>query len=238
MKVLAVIVARGGSKGLPNKNILPLCGIPVIGYTIEDARSSTLCNRIICSTDDDAIAEIVTREGVEVIDRPAELAQDNTPIEDVLRHAVEHVAAHDGYVPDIIVLLYGNVPVRAEGVVDRTIEALAASSADAAITVADVGRHHPNWMVTLDQDNEIHYYAPGCIYRRQDLPACYIQDGGVIAIRQQALMARYPKTTLYGWMGRRIRAVVQRPHESVDIDDARDMMFAEAIIRSREEVLA
>lgn len=237
MNALAIIPARGGSKGLPSKNILPLCGRPLIAYTIEAARASRLCNRVVCSTDDARIAAVAAEEGLEVIHRPAELAGDNSPIEEVLRHAIAHVEADGRYRPDLVALLYANVPVRAEGIVDRALRLLAETEADAVITVEDVGRRHPNWMVTIGEDRRIGYYVPGCIYRRQDLPACYVHDGAVSAIKRDVIMTPRPKTTLYHWLGEDIRALVQRPHDTVDVDDRLDMIVAEAILRSRQGAL-
>ena len=237
MNVLAIVAARGGSKGLPNKNILPLCGSPVICYTIDDALESELCDKVVCTTDDERIAAIAARTGIEVINRPARLARDDSPIEEALRHAVACVEADDDFMPDIIVSLNGNVPVRADGIIDKAVSLLIETDADAVITVTDVGHYHPNWMLEIDGTGRIAYYKSGCIYRRQELPACYVHDGAVAAVKRHVMMVRHPKTTLYSWMGEDIRAVMQRPHETVDIDDEYDFMLAEAIIRARERVL-
>ena len=235
MNVLAIIAARGGSKGLPNKNILPLCGRPVICYTIEDALESELCDKVVCTTDHRGIAAIAAREGIEVINRPAALARDNSPIEEALRHAVAHVEAEDEFRPDIVVSLNGNVPVRADGIIDRAVSFLIDTGADAVITASEVGHYHPSWMLRVGRDGRIGYHGPGCIYRRQELPSCHIHDG---AVRRDIMMARRAKTTLYSWMGDDIRALLQRPHDTVDIDDEYDFMLAEAIIRSRRRAVA
>lgn len=125
MHVVAIIPARGGSKGLPGKNIRLLAGKPLIAYTIEAAKASPLVHRVIVSTDDQAIADVATRWGAEVpFLRPAELAQDLTPTEPVLQHAVEWLERHEGYRVDIVLFLQLTDIFRKRSMIDGVITML------------------------------------------------------------------------------------------------------------------
>lgn len=123
--IVAIILARGGSKGIPKKNIRLLAGKPLIGYTIEAAKRCKLIDRVIVSTDDDEIAGIAKKYGAEVpFKRPIALAQDLTPTEPVLKHAVEWLEKNEAYKPDIIVFLQTTDIFRTKGLIEKTVRKL------------------------------------------------------------------------------------------------------------------
>jgi CMP-N-acetylneuraminic acid synthetase len=239
MTVLIVIPARGGSKGVPDKNVIPLLGKPLIGYTIEAARKSRLADHICVSTDDGKIAGVARDYGVQVIPRPPDLATDTAPIEWALRHAVRYLAETEDFSPDIVVWLQANVPIRKEGQIDAVIRKLMASGADSAITVTPA-RERLEWMKKLvDGDRIVHASRTGG-FRRQDYPeTLYIADGAVVAIRTEILMATEGLTGVHVYMGEDIRAVVEEARFAIEIDEPFDLEVAEGLLlidaRRKEE---
>ncbi len=235
MGVLATILARAGSKGLPDKCVRPLCGRPMIEYTIDHAQRSRRLDAIVLTTDSPRAAEIGRQRGIYVVDRPAELADDTATVDAAARHALEAYEAENDFYADAIVLLYGNIPVRADGIIDRCIEHLFATGADSVRTVAPVGKMHPDWMHRLDGDRMIQY-RENSIYRRQDLDPVYYHDAAVIAVTRGSLYTPPAHEEDYhAFLGRDRRAVVQNPEDTVDVDSLVDFYHAEAILRVRSE---
>jgi CMP-N,N'-diacetyllegionaminic acid synthase len=231
MSALAVIIARGGSKGLPEKCVRPLCGRPVLAYTIDHAQRAEYVDAVVVSTDSARAVRIARTRRIDVIDRPAELATDTAPVDATIRHALEAYEAEHDYHADVIVLLAGNVPVRAEGIVDRCIEHLLETGADSVRTVSPVGKMHPDWMYRLDDDRMIQY-RDNVIHRRQDLEPLYVLDGSVYVMTRGALYSPPAHEEDYqAFLGEDRRAVVQRPEDTVDIDTLADFYRAEAMIR-------
>lgn len=227
--ILAVIPARGGSKGLKNKNILPLCGKPVISYTIDFALHFPLFDRVVVSTDDALIGGIARRHPVQVIRRPASLAQDASPIAPTLVHAVNTLKRRENYFPDAVVLLYANVPVRSQSMVKRAVARLFATSCDAVLTFVGVEKNHPNWMAQL-KGGRVRYAYPSVTYRRQELKQLYLHDGGCVAVRTKSLLEKRGNTHLYSSFGDDIRGIVVNKWECVEIDTAYDLKLAEFIL--------
>jgi len=172
MHTLAVILARAGSKGLPDKCVLPLCGQPVIAYTLRHAQQSRRTDAIVLTTDSAPAMAVGRSRGVRVIERPPELATDTAPVDAVVRHAVK--AYEDEIVKpvdvDIVVILYGNIPVRAEGAIDRCVDHLMETGCDSVRTVVRVSKQHPDWLHRLDGDR-MEQVRPNSIHRRQDRAA-------------------------------------------------------------------
>lgn len=232
MNVLAVILARAGSKGLPDKCVLPLGGRPVIAYTMDQALAAQRVGGIVLTTDSEPAKHIARQRNIRVVNRPAELAADTARVDDAARHAIIEVETHIGVPTDAVVLLYGNVPVRAEGVIDRAIDHLFDTGADSVRTVAPIGRHHPDWVHHLD-DDRLRQYRPNSHYRRQDLEPLYYHDGAVAAVRRSSLFSDHALADPQGFWGRDCRALVQDPIDTVDIDELADLYFAEALLRLR-----
>ena len=233
MYTLAIILARAGSKGLPNKCVRPLLGRPLIEYTFDHALAAERVDQVVLSTDSQPAKQLAKQRGIEVIDRPAELAIDTATVDDAARHALAQVEAKRSRPVDYVVLLYGNIPVRADDLIDRAIEHLIATGADSVRSVAPVSKQHPDWLHRLDGDR-MSQYRPNSIYRRQDLDPLYYHDGAVAAVTRAALVAapRWPGD-YQGFLGNDRRALVQQPQDAVDIDTALDLHIAEAILQAR-----
>jgi len=134
MEVLAIIPARGGSKGIPKKNIVPLNGIPLIAYSIQHAIMAEQVSRIVVSTDDNEIAEISQEYGAEVIKRPDEISGDYSSSESSLVHVLDHLRSHEKYDPDVVVFLQATSPIRRSGDIDGGIKMLVESGADSCLS--------------------------------------------------------------------------------------------------------
>lgn len=246
MLTLAVILARAGSKGLPDKCVLPLCGRPVLAYTIDHARSSRGVTDVVLTTDSEPALRVARAAGIRTICRPPELAVDTARVDDAVRHAVlafesgryadepDEAADSQRFQVDAVVILYGNIPVRAEGVIDRCLEVLENTGCDSVRTVAPVTKQHPDWIHRLDGDHLVQF-RPNSIHRRQDLEPLYYHDGAVIAVTRASLFAPETADDPHAFFGRDRRAVVQSGEDAVDIDTRGDLYLAEAILRWREE---
>ena len=225
--VIAVIVGRGDSKGLPGKNALPLANRPVICHTIEDAQLASCVDRIIVSTDGEAIANAARDMSVEVIERPAELATDTASVVDAVRHAID---AGDS-THDIVVILYANAPVRPDDLIDRAVAMLVETGADSVQSYVDVGKYHPQWMVQLGDAGRVIGDRP-MPHRRQDLPQKFLPDGGVIAVTRKSL-TRPDHGDPHAFFGSDRRGLETPPGAVIDIDHAVDLARAEAVLSTR-----
>ena len=233
--VLAVVMARGGSKGLPGKAMRDLLGKPVIGYTLEHVRASKFVTRSVVSSDDAGVLEYAKGEGFEVIERPGELATDGSATDPVLRHAVRTVGERDGFVPEGVVMLYGNVPLRRGRMIDRCIHLLRYHGCDSVQTIAAVGKMHPYWMFDLGKNLKISKHVANDVFRRQDLPALYSPTGAVYAMKTQVLMGAEGSADPHAFLGVDRRGLIVDAEDSVDIDGARDLFVAEAMLRDEAQ---
>lgn len=223
---LGIILARAGSRGLPGKNALPIAGRPMIAWTIDAARSARRLDALCVSTDFDEAAAVARAAGLLVIDRPAYLATDTATVDAAARHAVLEYENRFRPVTHIV-LLYANIPVRAEGIIDSAIEKLIASGADSVRSVAPVDKMHPDWMNKLDGDRLVQYRT-NSIYRRQDLEPLYFHDGAVVAVTRESLF-RIDEQDPHAFFGADRRGVVSLG-ATVDVDSAADARVAEAIL--------
>ena len=233
MNVLGIIPARGGSRGVPRKCVRDLLGKPVIAYTITAAMEAKRIDRVVVTTDDRKAKEIAETYNIITVDRPAELAADTARIDDAMRHCCKELEQKNNYKPDVIVLLYGNVPVRAEGIIDKTIERLIKTNADSVQTFAPVGKFHPYWLYQLDNDRATKY-IDNQVFQRQDLPQLYTIDGAVGAVKYEALMAAQGSDDPHAFWGTDRRGLIQESYETVDIDNLRDLYLAEAVLREQQ----
>lgn len=227
MNCLYIIPARGGSKGIPRKNIKPLAGRPLIGYTIDALdQLGVPHSRIILSTDSCEIAAVSRSLGLDVpYARPAELATDTSGSREVILDAMQW-ADSQGISYDCVVLLQPTSPLRTPGDIRRTVEALAADQlADMAVTVCR-SPHNPYYDIfETASDGSLHVSkGSGLITRRQDAPPVWIYNGAVYAMRPDSVR-RYQ----LGAMPRRIP--VEMPADrSIDLDTPADWQRAESII--------
>ncbi len=232
-RVLAVVIGRAGSKGLPRKNALPVAGVPMIAHSVRFALASRSVERVIVSTDGAEIAEIARAEGADVFLRPDAVSNDTATVDSAVRHAVEA----SGSRAETIVILYGNVPVRPADLADRAVARLDETGADSVQSYYRVGKTHPFWMSRLDESGRVSQFIENRIYRRQELPPLFMPDGGVIAVRRASLFD-VREGEPHAFFGRDRRGIETREGDVVDVDTALDLAVAEAILNSRAEVHA
>jgi len=229
--ILAVITARGGSKGIPGKNIKPLGGKPLIVYSIEAAKRSKLITHAIVSTDDEAIAKVAREFEAEVpFLRPAELSGDEVPHLPVMRHAIEFMEGKLGVKFDYGVILQPTSPFRLPDDIDETLRKLIKNKADSAVTLVDVGNDHPLKAKKLQGDRVLPFCMPepeGT--RRQDLPRAYRRSGAVYAMRRDLLIK---DNRLYGNF---IVGHVVPAERSIDIDTPFEWFRAEWMLNDLRE---
>ena len=233
MRSIGVIIARAGSKGLRGKNARPLFGRPLIAFTIEQALASQRLEKVVVSTDFDAIAEVAREMGVEVIERGADLSDDHHTVDAPVRHAVSVVEAREGREYDAAVMLYGNIPLRPDGLIDEALEKLELTGADSVQSVGSAGKNHPWWMKALggDDGDTLIPYHENKVYRRQDLPPLYGLNGAVTAMRRACLF-NVIEGEPHAFLGEDRRGIVTPAGSVVDIDTAADLYYAEAMLRN------
>ena len=236
--VLAVVIGRAGSKGLPGKNARLVAGRPMICYAIEHAKQAECVTRVVVSTDGDEIAAAaesirIGPIGIEVLRRPPELASDTATVGAAVRHAVQSLGATES----IIVILYANVPVRPPDLIDHAVRLLRRSGADSVQSYSDVGKHHPYWMCELDEDQRVKPYVDNTIDRRQDLPKLLSLNGGVIAVTASCLQQAISGDP-HSFLGTDRRGIETPPGSVVDVDDAIDLAVAEAVLTQQTTGIA
>lgn len=229
MKTIALITARGGSKGIPRKNVKDIAGKPLIAYTIEAAKLSGACDRVIVTTDDPEIADVSRTWGAEVpFMRPANLAEDKTPTLPVAAHAVAWLKEHESYEPDAVMILQPTTPMRQAIHIREGIELLRASGADSVVSISEIPSHvSPYWAIHLDEQKLMTLLLTGEPFRkripqRQLLPKAYIQNGGFFLFRTYTLSGTEP--SLYG---DHAHGYVMDPYLGVNIDSIEDWDLAE-----------
>lgn len=234
-RVLAIIPARGGSVGLPRKNLRRVAGIPLVAHAIGVAKASALIDRAIVSTDDNEIAAVAREYGGEVpFTRPDTLSQSNSKMFDVLLHAVETIERSESLPFDDIVLLQPTSPLRLPADVDTCLEMLWSSKADSVITVYRHPQVHPRLMYTIGPDGIATPIWVGAdrMPQRQDLHPVFIRTGLAYAFRRSLLQVG---GDIYG----RQTVAVEIPFErSFSIDDASDLVLCEAFACSEAPPLA
>jgi len=231
MNVLTIIPARGGSKRLPNKNILLLGDKPVISYTIEAALASELTNKVVVSTDSTEITTIVkTKHKIDIIKRPKELATDFSPIEDCLKHAVNYYEERKTFY-NIVVWLQADCPIRKEGRIDEVISKLIENDDLDSVVTVEKTKTRPEWL-QIAENGQLHSYLPICKeYRTQDLPDLYSIDGSVLAIRKATLMRDWgDKNFVHSYLGNKIGFIEQNSIFSISIDNEFDFDLARMIL--------
>ena len=229
-EALGIVLARGGSKGLPDKNGRPCAGRPVLDWTLAHALGSARLGRVVLSTDEPRYAAIAAARGVATILRPVSLAGDTASV----AAAAAHAAAAPGADPDrrfaAVAVLYGNVPVRPPGLTDAAVEKLLATGCDSVQSVAGVGKHHPFWMKEVEGDRLLPH-VDNDVHRRQDLPPLFELDGGALVVTRAGLdaAAAFPGEP-HRFLGADRRAVVNEPGAVVDVDAEVDLRVAEAVL--------
>lgn len=223
MRLLAIIPARGGSKGLPRKNIRKLAGLPLIVYSIRAGQAATSVDRLVVSTEDAEIAKVARDNGAAVVERPHDLAQDDTLTRPVIDHAMRALAS-DGYTPDAVLTLQPTSPLRTARHIDEAAALFAADpTADSLVSCVRVPHiFHPRSVMRLSSDNALVPYLDGpAITRRQDKATVYARNGAAIYITRAGRI----KDFIFGG---RLLPYEMSLEDSIDIDDEDDWHRAEA----------
>jgi len=233
VKILGVVTARGGSKGIPGKNTRLLAGRPLIAYTIDAARESGVFDRLIVSTDDERAAAIARERGCEVpFMRPAALATDDTPHLPVMQHALEWLRGRESYSPDWVMILLPTSPMRRPSDIRDAVDLAVSSAADSVVGVDEVPAHYnPMRVVTVDECGWARLYVGGAPVkrrpvRRQDMPKAWVLNGAIYLFRTPVLFDPV-EPSMYG---DKVAAYVMPPPYGLNIDDEEDWERAERLM--------
>lgn len=230
MKATAFIFARGGSKGLPGKNIRPLAGKPLIAWSIEHALAVKRIDRVIVSTDSEEIAAVARKYGAEVpFIRPAELARDDSPEWLAWRHALNYLQEKDGVLPTAMVSLPATAPLRSPQDIENCLDEFEKGNADIVITVSEAHRSPYFNMVKTNEDGTVGLVIPpqSAIARRQDAPVVFDMATVAYVVRPEFVMTH--NSTFEG----RVRAVNVPTERAIDIDTLLDFQIAECLLYIR-----
>lgn len=228
MKILAIIPARGGSKGIKNKNLATLGGRPLIAYTISAAHESGSLDRTIVTTDSAEIAEASRSLGAEVpFLRPAELAQDNTPGIDPILHALQWLEEQQGYRPDFVICLQPTSPFRTADDIDVAAKLGCKHSCSVIGLVG--AKQHPYWMKQITRDGLLKDFieTDERFTRRQDLPPVFMINGAIYVARRKTLLERK------SFYAEHTRPHIMPPERSLDIDTPWDLCLANLVMRDK-----
>lgn len=223
-KFLGLIPARGGSKGIPLKNIKLFHGKPLIAYTIEEALKSEYLEKVIVSTDNAQISQISREYGAEVpFIRPKELATDTSPTLPVIQHALMYLES-EKYIPNFVVLLQPTSPLRKVRHIDLAIKKILDTGADTVISLTE-SEIHPYWMRNLEEDKVYPFIETDKkSLRRQDLPAVYKLNGAVVVSKREVILSGKE------WQKQDVRAIIMENIYSIDIDTPLDFYIAEKLM--------
>ena len=222
MSVLAIIPARGGSKGIPRKNLHPIGGKPLIAWSIELSLQTSLVDRVVVSTDDDEIANVSQEWGAEVVRRPADISGDEASSESALLHVLDHLRAADGYEPELVVFLQATSPIRQPDDIEKAIQCLREEQADSLFS----GRHVEGFTwrqsgASLEPIN----YDPATRKRRQDLDERIVEENGSIYVFKPAVLRGMGSR-----LGGRIACYLMDELDSFQIDTLEDVERVERLI--------
>ena len=221
-KILSIIPARGGSKGLPGKNIRLIMGEPLIGHSIRQSLKSKHVDRTFVSTDSPEIAMVAQQYGAGVISRPPAISGDQASSEEALHHAIDDLKLRESYVPDIVVFLQCTSPIRTERDIDAAIELMLNSNADSLLSVCRF--HRFIWRITQGEPDSFNYD-----YRnrelRQNRTAEFIENGSIYIFKPWVLM-KYNNR-----LGGRVQLYEMDYLSSFEIDTLEDFMLCESIMQ-------
>jgi CMP-N-acetylneuraminic acid synthetase len=237
MEILAIIPARGGSKGIPGKNIKDLNGKPLIAWTIDAAKNSKHITRTIVSTDDEEIAAVARAYGADVpFLRPAEISGDLATDVEFLTHALDTLKEKEGYVPDIVLRLPPTSPLRTAAHIDEGIEKLLSDeSLDAVRPITEVSKHPYKFWKISDDETILEPFLPKEFtgfdepqnLPRQLFPKVYMHTGAM------DIMRRYTVQEMKSTSGKRLGYFYMNADESVNIDTPMDFETAEILLKKR-----
>ncbi len=232
MRIIAITLARGGSKGIPKKNMAYLSGKRLIDYTVDEAKKSNFIDRYIVSTDDEEIAEYVSSLGVDVpFIRPSYLASDTATSTDALKHAVEFCELEEKIKYDLVVELMCTNPFKTSLDIDNCINLYKQNSVDSVIGVSKLEDHHPARIKKVVNGYIRDFVIPEISSRRQDLkPDAYIRNGSIYAISRNKLM-----NDNYRFGGKNSMAYIMDEPAHINIDTKWDLLLADLILRNKNK---
>ncbi len=228
-EILAIIPARGGSKGIPGKNMIELCGKPLIQFTIDAAKSSKILSKIILSSDDDKIINYCQNRGIDVpFKRPGEYSDDNAPMIDVVQHAINFLKENENYQPDYVALLQPTSPLRKAEHISEALEKLINSGADSVVSVVEVPHNYvPDSLMRVEDDK---LYTVKDIDEKENLrqnkPKLFARNGPAVLVFTYDCILN--KKSMYGDS---IVPYLMEKSESVDIDSEEDIRMAEYFLK-------
>jgi CMP-N,N'-diacetyllegionaminic acid synthase len=228
-KILGVIPARGGSKGIPNKNIIDVGGEPLIYYTIKAGSNSKMLTQCVVSTESDEIERVAKACGGDVpFKRPEDLSSDNAVSMPVMKHAIQFMEKKQKCKYDIVVMLQPTTPLRLAEDIDNSLILLEETKADAVISVVDVGANHPLRMKRVVDGRLINYIDQGYenMQPRQELPPVYIRNGAIYAVKRDVLMEND------SWVGSDVRAYIMPTERSINIDAIQDLYLVNSYMNN------
>ncbi len=233
MNIVAIIPARGGSKGIPRKNLVDIDGKPLIGYSIEHALKSKLINRVIVSTEDEEIAKISKEYGAEIpVMRPYELAEDHVLDLPVYEHMLKYLEESEGYKADIVVHLRPTTPYRKHKWIDQAIEMLIKNKdADSVRSVSEPLQHpyrtfriEDGYLSPVMKDEHPEPY----LLRRQDLPQMYFYNCVIDITKPETIFGKSSMT------GDKMLPYIMNQNDVIDIDTKLDLEFARFFLRAKK----
>jgi len=230
-RVLAITLARGGSKSVPKKNIREIKGIPLIAYTINEARKSKFISRYIVSTDNEEIRQVAIKCGVDVpFLRPAEFSSDTASSVIALQHAVNWIENYDQIKYDFVIELMCTNPMKIALDIDACISKLITSKADSVIAVHKLDDHHPARIKKIIDDKIVDFCLPETPeMRRQDLkPDAYIRSGSIYALKRDHLMIEGKRFGSFN-----SRPYILPPERAINVDTEIDFLIAEQLLNNR-----
>lgn len=230
MNILGLIPARGGSKSIPRKNIVPLAGKPLLAYTCEAALDSAMLTRVVLSTDENEIAQVGRDFGVDVpFIRPTSLAQDDTGSVPVAQHAIQWLAEHDNWQTDIVVLLQPTSPLRTAQHINDAVKILLNTGSDTVVSVVEVPHQFsPYKLMTVNDNGLLEDFWQDTVafnrLRRQDVPALLARNGPAVLVSRAEVVAGG------SFYGTKTSPFYMSQRDSLDIDTLFDLQLADCLL--------
>lgn len=232
-EILAIIPARGGSKGIKRKNMVLLEGIPLIEYSITAAKDSKFITRVVVNSDDEEILEFAKAQQVDIINRPEELAKDNTPMKDVLYHQLAYMKETENYIPDIIILLQPTSPLRTAKHIDEALEKMLSKDCDALVSVEEEPHlYSPYSVMKMNEAGYLEFFLKeGQKYTsRQEKPKFYARNGAAIYAVYTSV---YMETgSLYGT---KCIPYQMAREDSIDVDEPLDLYLVKSMMQYKKD---
>jgi CMP-N,N'-diacetyllegionaminic acid synthase len=228
--VLGIIPARGGSKGIPKKNIKLLNKKPLIYYTINESQKSNFITRLVVSTDDNNISKISKKLGVEVINRPKKFAGDKSNAVITYKHIIRYLEKNENYIPDIVVILQPTSPLRSVEDIDKSIKTFISKNCDVVVSVTNTS-HPPHWTLVMNKNNRLNFYFKNTnpSKPRQDYPQFYTPNGAVIVTTFNHMI------NCKDVLSNDVVAYIMPEERSIDIDTLFDFKLAEMLIKNKSK---